>query len=195
MRNLLLDVRDRFPRHRRLMHEVAAAGLASRRRHVELRDVALAAAVHGRVHRETEAGVSGGDRAFDVIVHPAAIAHQIQLEYLRRRADARNRFEVRQTHRTQNHHRAERIGRFRNRRAAARVEHLNRSDRRQHHRNAQAMAAESRRSHRRRHVVQHARPERERIDRHAIALERRFGVGAADRDSPSCCATDWRVPP
>ena len=55
-----------------------------------------------------------------------------------------------------------------------------RADRTQHDRQAQLVAEHFRRGIDLADVAQHARPERDRVERHAVAPQRRLGLGAAD---------------
>ena len=57
---------------------------------------------------------------------------------------------------------------------------LQRADRREHDGKAELAAKPSDRRIDPAHVAQHARPERDRVERHAIAPQRRFGLGPAD---------------
>ncbi len=68
--------------------------------------------------------------------------------------------------------------------AAARLEGFQRTDRRQHHRQADLLAQDLGRRIDLADVAQHARPEGDRIERHAVAPQRRLGLGAADQVIP-----------
>ena len=83
-------------------------------------------------------------------------------------------------HRAQHVGGAERTGTARDGRTRSGIEHLQRADRRQHDRQAQFAAEHLDRRVDLGDVAQHARPERNLVERHAVAAHGRLGLGGAD---------------
>ncbi len=75
---------------------------------------------------------------------------------------------------------AEPAGPARDAGAGAGIEQFERADRRQHHRQAQFAAEQLDRRVDLGDVAQHARPERDLVERHAVAAQRGLGLGGAD---------------
>ena len=88
--------------------------------------------------------------------------------------------EARLRHRTQHVGGAERPDAARDARARAGIEHLERADRRQHHRQAQFAAEYFDCRVDLGDVAQHARPECNFVERHAVAAHGGLGLGGAD---------------
>ena len=116
MSKFFLHVRHRVPVHARLGKEVRAAGVLFAwveqgtppgARNVAFVDVALAAAVEGGVHGEAEGIVAGLDAATDDVVHPGAVADEVELEDLAAAWRLGHRLEVRQGGGAQDHRGAE----------------------------------------------------------------------------------------
>ena len=150
-----------------------------------LGDVALAPAVAVGVDGQAERGVALVDRAADMIVDPGRIAPHIKLED----AEPVGRglgglVEPRLRHRGEDHPVAEIPRRRRDGGAAARLEILQGADRRAEHRDAQFATEQSARAIDVGDVAQHARAKADRIEREAIARQRRLGLRAADQIIP-----------
>ena len=67
---------------------------------------------------------------------------------------------------------------------AARLEQLQRTDRRHQHRDAQWFAEQTGRWGRLRHVAQHPRPKSERVQRHPVARQESLGFRTANQVVP-----------
>ena len=149
---------------------------------VALGDVALAPAVMRGVDGQAERRVFVGDGARDVIVDPGGVAAHIKLEDAQARP-ARPGRRLRGPDRTPSDsmwatpNSASRLDHWR---GALGMEAFQRADRAQHDRQPQLAAEDFGRGIDLAHVAQHARAERDRIERHAVAPQRRFGFDAAD---------------
>ena len=176
---LALDALDGLPIERRL--EFAAGGAAPPAGDMALGDIAFAAAVMRGVDGETEHAVVIGDRARDMVVGPGCVAANIELEHAKA---VRRRFgdslEAGIAHRAQHVGDAEFGGRLDHRLGAAGMEAFQRTDRAKHDRQAQLAAEHLDRRIDLADVAQHARPERDGVERHAVAPQRGFGLHAAD---------------
>ena len=176
---LLLDALDGPPIEGSLVFAAGRAAAAAG--DVALGEIALAPAVMGGVDREAERAVVLRHRAFDIIVDPGFVAAHIELEHAQRIGlGLGDRFETGIADRTQHMGDAEFRRRLDHRRGAAGMEAFQRADRAQHDRQPQLAAEHFGRSIDLADVAQHARPERDRVERHPIAPQRRFGLGAAD---------------
>ncbi len=121
------------------------------------------------------------DRAFDMIVGPGRVAAHIELEHAQRIGRGlRDRFEAGIANRAEHMRDAEFSRRLDHRLGAAGVKAFQRADRAEHDRQPQLVAEHFDRSIDLADVAQHARPERDRVERHAVAPQRRLGLGAAD---------------
>ena len=148
------------------------------------RDVALAPAIGGGVDRDAERVVAGIDRAAHDVVHPRIVAAHVELEDLRPGHGLCGLLEPRPGHRTHDDRHAEFGGAAAGGRRAAGIEGFQRTDRRQHHRQAQLHAEECRGRVHLGDVAQHARTQRDRIERRAVAPQCRLALGGADQIAP-----------
>ncbi len=174
-----LDALDRAPVERHL--EFAPRGAAASAGGVALGEIALAPAVMRGIDGNAESRVAVRHRALDIIVDPRLVAAHIELEHARRvRRGLGDPFETGVADRAEHVRDAEFGRRLDHRLGAAGVKALQRPDRAQHDRQAQ-LASE--------HfdgwidladVTQNARPERDGVERHAVAPQRRLGLDAAD---------------
>ena len=140
--------------------------------------------IGGGVHRDAERVVAGVDRATHDVVHPGVVAAHVELEDLRPGHRLRGLLQPRLGHRTDDDRHAEFGGAAAGGRGAAGIERFQRADRRQHHRQPQLHAEEGRRRVHLGDVAQHARPQRDRIQRRAVAPQRRLALGGADQIAP-----------
>ena len=133
------------------------------------------------VDGQAERRVFVGDGARDEIIDPGGIAAHIELEDAqgigRGLGDA---FETRIAHRRQHVGDAEFRRRLGDGRGAFGMEAFQRADRTQQHRQLELAAEDFRRGVDLADVAQHARPERDGVERHAVAPQRRFGLDPAD---------------
>ena len=178
-RMALVEALDQRPVERGLdvMLGLAAAGPAR----IALHQVALAPRIVREVDREAELRrVARVLRALVVVVDELVVAAHIELEDLvgLRRA-LRDLLQRRLGRRALHHRDAELAGGFRHRRDAALPEQLQPPDRRDEHRQAHLAAEQRGGAVDGAHIAQHARLERDRIERLAIARERRLGLGPA----------------
>ena len=133
-----------------------------------------------RIHGEAERRVFVGDGALDMIVDPRFVAAHVKLENAQRvRCQLGDCFKTRIAHRAQHMSDAEFAGRLDYRIGAFGMETFQRSDRAQHERQAQLAAEDLRGGIDLAHVAQYARPERDRIERHAVAAQRGLGLDTA----------------
>ena len=95
-------------------------------------------------------------------------------------AALRHRFEAGIAHRAEHMGDAEFGRRLDHRLGAAGMKAFQRADRAKHDRQPQLLAEHFGRGIDLADVAQHARPERDRVERHAVAPQRRLGLGAAD---------------
>ena len=176
---LRLDALDGLPIERCL--EFAARGAPAPAGDMALGDVALAPAVMGGVDGETEHAVLVGDGAGHMVVDPGRIAAHIELEHAqrvgRRLGDP---FEAGIADRAQHMGAAEFAGRLDHGCCALGVKTFQRADRAQHDRQPQLAAENFSRDVDLADVPQYARPERDRVQRHAISSQRGLGLDAAD---------------
>ena len=176
---LLLDAIDRRPVELHL--ELAARDAAAAGGLVALGEVALAAAVMRGVDREAERAVTVLDRALDMVFDEVLVAADIELEDAQRiRRRLRDPLEPRLGDRRDHVRDAEFAGGADDLRRRARMEAFERADRRQHHRHPQLAAEPFDRGVDLADVGQDARPERDGVERHAVAPQRGLGLGRAD---------------
>ena len=170
---------DRAPIERHL--EVAALHAAASGGDVPLGEVALAPAVMRGVDRDAKRRVFVFDRAFDVVVGPSGVATDVELEHAQRVGRRLgNLFEARIAHRAE-HVRDAKLGRRPGHRfGAARIKAFQRTNRAEHDGQPQFAAEHFDRRVDLADVAQHPRAKRNCIERHAIAPQRRFRLGAAD---------------
>ena len=176
---LLLDALDRLPvepgLERAVLHPAPPGGDEA------LGDVALAPAVVRGVDRQREARVAVLDGALDVIVDPVGVAAHIELvEPQRVGRDLGKLFEARVADRAQHVADAELLGGLDHRGGARRMEALERADRREDQRQPHLAAELAGRGIDIADVAQDARAERQGLQRHAVAPQRRLGLRAAD---------------
>ncbi len=176
---LLLDALDRAPVERGL--EGAALHPPPPGGHEALGDVALAPAVMGGVDGQAERRVAVRDGALDVIVDPGLVAAHVELKEAQRIGRRRGQLlEPGIADRAEHVAGAELPDAAHHRGGARGVKAFQRADRRQHHRQAQ-LAPEL--VHRRidlADVAQHPRPERDLVERHAVAPQRGLAFDPAD---------------
>ena len=135
----------------------------------------------GGIDGETERGVPVGDGARDMIVDPGRVAAHIELEHAQRVGRRLGHaFEAGIADRAQHMGDAEFAGRLDHRRGALGMKAFQRADRAEHDRQPQLAAENFGRGIDLADVAQHARPERDRIERQAVAPQRRLGFDAAD---------------
>ncbi len=146
--------------------------------------VAFAPAVHGDVHREAEGRVAVLARAAHMVVHPRVIAAHVELIAADGGGRRRGRFQPGLADRRQHLRHAELRRGARCRRRAALDDGFQAADRREQHRQPHAPAEERRAGVDPAHIAQHPRPERDRVERLAVAAHRGFGLGAADEVAP-----------
>ena len=114
-------------------------------------------------------------------VDPGLIAADIELKHAqRRRRRLRYRFEAGLADRAQHMRDAEFMRRLHDGCAAARIKRLQGADRTEHDRQPQPAAEKFDRGIDLAHVAQHARTQRDRIERQAVAQHRRLGFRPAD---------------
>ena len=133
------------------------------------------------VDGQAERGVAVGDRAADAILDKGVVAADIELIDAQRIGRGLGGFlQARLGHRAQHMGGAEGARAARDGSGGAGIEQLERADRRQHHRQAQFAAERCDRRIDPGDIAQHPRPERDLVQRHAVAAHRGFGLGGAD---------------
>jgi hypothetical protein len=146
-----------------------------------LGNIALAPAVDRGIDRQAERGISIGDRAADMIVDERLVAADVQLiKACGVGRGLRNLLEPRLANRAEHMGDAERRCGAHHRSGSARMEAFQSADRSQHDRQAQPAAEVIDGGIDPADIAQHARPERKRIERQAIAPERSLALGPAD---------------
>ncbi len=146
-----------------------------------LGDIALAPAVMGGIHCQAEHAVFVGDGALDMIVDPGCVATHIKLEHPQRVGRGFcNVLKAGIADRAQHVRTAELSRRFHDWCGAFFMKAFQRADRAQDDRQPQLAAENFRRDVDLADIAQHARPERNRIERHAVTPQRRFGLDGAD---------------
>ena len=185
----ILDPLDQVPAQRGLQRGFARlarheARAPRRQGQVAFEQIAFAAAVDLGVDGQAEGPVAGVLGAADDVHHPGLVAMGVELVDLRVGGFAGQRLEIRLADRTQDLEDAEFAGRKPGRQAAARIEHLQRADRREQHGDAlvdpQQIASELNP----RDIVHHAGLQGQAVEGQTVALERCFRVGAADQIVP-----------
>ncbi len=133
------------------------------------------------VHGQAERGVAVRNRALDVIVDPGLVAAHIELKEAQRIGRRRRQiFEPGIADRAQHVRGPERVDGAHHRLGAGGVKALERADRRKHHREPKRASELAHRGIDLADVAQHPRPERDRVERHAVAPQRGLGFGAPD---------------
>src|SRR5258706_88737 len=161
--------------------EVAAGGSAAAGADVTLGDIALASAVMRGINGQAEGGVSAGDRSADLVFDEVVVAADIELKNAQRARRCLGDFlQARLGHRAQHMGGTESLGRARDACAGARIEDLERADRGQHDRQAQFAAEELDGGVHLGDIAQHARPECDLIECHAVAAHGGVGLGGSD---------------
>jgi hypothetical protein len=178
----VLEALDVIPGERGLV--VEARGPCAPGLDEALGEVTLAPAVHGGVHRETERRIPVVAGALDVVVDPRVVAAHVELEDAEVVGRLGHGFEPWIAHRAQHLRDAELRRGLGRRGAAARVEALDRSDGREHHRDADLPAQEGRGAVEARDVPEDAGAEGQRVERLPVAPERRLRLGAAGQIVP-----------
>ena len=176
---LILQALDRAPIERRLM--LAAGHPLASARDMPFGDVALAPAVVRSVDGQKERRIAVPDRALDMVVDPGIVAADVELIDAQRLGRGLGHFfQTGQGDRGEHVRDAEFARGAHDGRAGALLEAFQRADRRQHDRQPQPAAELLDRGIHLAHIAQNARPERNRVERHAVALERGLALGAAD---------------
>ena len=177
---LVLDQLDGAPLQPLL--EVAAGGAQAAFADIALGDIALAPAVMGGVDRQAERGIAAGDGAADAILDKGVVAADIELIDAQR--VGRGLGDLLQAglgDRTQHMGGAEPADAAGDAGGGAGgIEDFERADRRHHHRQAQFAAEHFDRGIDPGDIAQHPRPERDLVERHAVAAHRGLGLGGAD---------------
>ena len=163
---------------------ILTRGRGAPRLHEALGNIALAPRIDLGVDGDAEGVVARVHRLLHAIGHPRIVAAHIELVDLGAAAALDDVLELERRHRAYKHGDVARARAFGDGDAAARLEGFQRADRRQHHRQADLAAKDLRRGIDGRDVAQHARLEGDRIERHAVAPQRRLGLGAADQIVP-----------
>ena len=149
--------------------------------HEPLGDVALAPAVMGGVDGQAERRIAVRDGALDMIVDPGLVAAHIELKQPQRVGRRRRQLlEPGIADRAEHVAGAELPDAAHDRGGAQRVKAFQRADRRQHDRQAQLAPELADRGIDLADVAQHPRPERDRVERHAVAPQRGLALGPAD---------------
>jgi hypothetical protein len=164
--------------------EIIGLGRPARGRHVALGKVALAPAVVVEIDGEAECDVAIGDGPLDVVLDPAGVATDVELEDLGVIVAGRHRLQARRALRAQHVQSPEASRGPRRRRAAARHHVLQRADRRQDHGQPQLLAEHLGAGIDLLDIAQNARAEGQRIDGRAVPHIGRFRLGAAHQIVP-----------
>src|SRR5665213_3184628 len=160
--------------------EIAAGGAHAAGADIALGDVALPAAVMGGIDGEAERAVASLDGAGDAILDKGVVAADIELIEPQRVGGGFGGFlQARLRHRTQHMRRPERAGAAHHRSTSGGIEQFERADRRNHHWDPQPAAELLDGSIDAGDIAQHARPERDLVERHAVAAHRGLGLGGA----------------
>ncbi len=139
----------------------------------------------GGIDSNEKRRIAVGDRPRDVIVGPGRVAAHIELEHAQRIGRGLgHRFEAGIAHRAQHMGDAEFARRLDHRLGAAGMKAFQRAYRTEHDRQPQLFAEDFGGGIDLADVAQHPRPERHRIERHAVSPQCRFGLGAADNVIP-----------
>ena len=152
---------------------------------IALGDIALAPAVMMGVDGEAERAEAGLDRAVEDRLDPGLVAAHVELkDFQPVRHDLAGVLDVGLGHRALKHRAAEGAGGVGNGRAGGGVEPLDAADRGERHRHGDLAAEERRAGVGAVDVAQHARTERERVQRQPITAHGGLGLGAADQIIP-----------
>ncbi len=139
----------------------------------------------GGVDGQAECAVTARHRAGDAILDKGVAAADIELIHPQRIGGGLGSLlQAGLGHRAQHMGRAEAAGGTHDGRASAGIEHFERSDRRDHHRQTQFAAEQLDGGVNPGDVAQHARPERDFVERHAVAAHGGFGLGGTDNVVP-----------
>ena len=180
---LLLALVDLCPVERLLM--VRSVGVARRCRVIALRDVALAAAVVVGVDGEAERAEACFNRAVEDRLDPGLVAAHVELEDFQAvRHNLAGLLDVGLGHRALEHRTAEGAGGIGDGRTGVRIEALDAADRGKRHRHRDLAAEERRAGVGTVDVAEHARPERKRVKREAVAPHGGLGLDPANEVIP-----------
>ena len=161
--------------------EIAAGGADPAGADVTLGDVALPPAVMGGVDGQAERTVAVGDRAADAILDEGVAAADIELVHPQRIGRGLGGFfQAGLRHRAQHVGGAEAAGGAGDACRSTRLEQFERADRRDHHRQPHLAAELLDGAIDLCDVAQHARPECDLVERHAVAAHGGLGLGGAD---------------
>ena len=147
-------------------------------------EVALAPAVMRAVHGEAEPGEAIGQRALHEIVDPGIVAAYVELEDADRVGRGSRGFEPGLAHGGEHLRDAELRSAARRIGGRALRKRFHAAYGREHHRQAHLLAHECRGRIYLAHVVEHARAERDSIERLAVAAHRGLGFGGAGEVVP-----------
>ena len=175
---MLLDAFDCAPvepgLERAVLHAAPAGG------HEPLGEIAFPPAIMGSVDGQTEDSVAVANGALDVIVDPGRVAADIKLiETQRIGCRCGEVLEPGIADRAEHVRGTERVRRAHHRQGTGRMEAFQRSDRGEHDREPELAPEVAHRGIDVADVAQHPRPERDGVERHAVAPQRCFGFGAA----------------
>ncbi len=133
------------------------------------------------VDRETKSGIAIGDGAADAILDKGVAAADIELVHSKSTGRGLGgRLQARLGDRAQHMGGAKGAGTARDACGCTSIEQFERADRRQHHRQPHSAAERFDRRIDLGDIAQYPRPERDLVERHAVAAHRGLGLGGAD---------------
>ena len=147
-------------------------------------DVAFPPRIGRRIDGDREGVEAVVDRALHHIVDPGVVASDIELEDLGAARRRGHRFQARMRHRACHDRNAECGRRAPGGRRSTRIERFQGADGCQEHRQAQLAAEQGRAGVDLRYIDANPRAQRDRIERHAVAPQRRLGFRGADQIAP-----------
>ena len=181
-----LDMSDGVPGHAGLMRKIAIGSgcRASRHGHVAFHHIALPAGIHLSVCGKAEACIASIHCATNMIVHPALIAHQIQLVDTRPWHALSNRLVIWRTRGAEDLKDAEVLGRSSYTGATTGLKRLHRPNRRQQYGYAHGATQQLGFDLYLSDIVQNPRLKHPGLYRGAVATQARLGIRSANKIIP-----------